>query len=296
MDFKYIKLISTIVECGSITKAAEVLNLTQSALSHQLKYIERIKGIQFFTRSNRKLNLTPAGKMVYDASAKILFEIHKLDVQLKNMNCLNSGKLRVTAACSTSYHWLPGVLRSFQQEYPNVDVEIVLENTPNPINEIIRGNVDVSIMIAPIENDNIEYKYLFKDELVAVFANQHIFSAKQYLIAKDFQDEHLIIHSKPLNTVVFYEHVLKPKGIEPRKISELPLTEASIELIKANFGVAVMSRWAVEPYLKAGLVSIKKVNRNGLYRDHYAAILKTQHKPEYLDRFIDYLTKGFGSK
>ncbi len=290
MDFKYIKLISTIVDCGTLTKAAQILNLTQSALSHQLKEVETLTGMKFFTRSNRKLTLTPAGKMVYEASGKILSELNNLNVNLKNFNSLNCGKIRLSAACTTSYHWLPKLLQSFKAEYPNVDIDIILENSANPINEIIKGNIDVSIVISPIANENIDYKFLFKDELVAIFSNQHKFNHKPFLIAKDFIDEHLIIHSKPLNSVVFYEQVLKPKGIEPYKISALPLTEATIELIKANYGVAVMSKWSVEPYLQSGSVSFKKINRNGLYRSHYAALLKSTQYPDYLEKFISYLS------
>lgn len=292
MDFKYIRLISKIVECGTITKAAEVLNLTQSALSHQLKEVETIMGIKFFTRSNRKLTLTSAGKMVYDASHKILLELNRLETNLKNLNKLNSGTIRLSAACTTSYYWLPKLLKSFHAEYPNVNIDIVIENSANTISEIIKGKLDVSIVVSPFENDNIEYKFLFEDELVAVFSKQHKFNRKQYLIAKDFKDEHLIIHSKPLNTVVFYEQVLKPKGIEPLKISELPLTEATIELIKVNFGVAVMSKWAIEPFLKSDSISFMKINRNGLFKSHYAAVLKSDNHPKYLEKLVSCLSQG----
>lgn len=292
MDFRYIKLISTIVDSGSITKAAQILNLTQSALSHQLKEIETKQGIKFFTRSNRKLNLTPAGRMVYDASAKILTEINKLENNLKNLNNLDNGTIRLSAACTTSYHWLPKLMQSFKSDYPNVDINIILENSTDPINEIVKGNIDISIIITPIKNENIKYKFLFDDELVAVFSTQHKFNKKQYLIAKDFADEHLIIHSKPLNTVVFYEQVLKPRRIEPARISELPLTEATIELIKVNYGVAVMSKWSIEPYLNSNSISYKRINRNGLFRSHYAAILKSLNHPEYINQFISYLSQS----
>jgi LysR family transcriptional regulator for metE and metH len=231
--------------------------------------------------------------MVYDASGKILSEINKLDSNLKNLNKLNHGIIRLSAACTTSYYWLPKFLQSFKLDYPNVDIDIVLENSTNPISQIIKGKIDVSIIISPSENENIEYKFLFEDELVAVFSKQHKFNKKQFLIAKDFLNEHLIIHSKPLNTVVFYDQVLKPKGIEPIKISELPLTEAAIELIKVNYGVAVMSKWSIEPYLSSGSISFKKINRNGLFRSHYAAILKSPDHPEYINKFISYLSRGF---
>lgn len=291
MDYKYIKLIAAIVDNGTISNAARVLNLTQSALSHQLKEIEDQQGIKFFTRSNRRLNLTPAGKMVYEASGKILSELNRLDSMLRNLNNLNYGKIRLNAACTTSYYWLPGILKNFKIDYPNIDIDIILESTANPAQEITKGNIDISIVITPTENKDIEYRYLFEDELVAVFSKQHKFNEKQYLIAKDFQNEHLIIHSRPLNTVVFYEKVLKPKGIEPYKISELPLTEATIELIKADLGVAVMSKWSIEPYLKSDRISTKKINPKGLYRSYYAALLKSDHRPEYLNRFVSYLEK-----
>lgn len=292
MDFKYIKLISKIVDFGTITKAADVLNLTQSALSHQLKEIETIMGVKFFRRSNRKLILTPAGKMVYDASHKILLELNKLEINLKNLNTLNSGTIRLSAACTTSYYWLPKLLKSYNEEYPNVSIDIVIENSANTISEIIKGNLDVSIVVSPIENENIDYKFLFEDELVAVFSKQHKFNRKQFLIAKDFKDEHLIIHSKPLNTVVFYEQILKPKGIKPLKISELPLTEAAIELIKANYGVAVMSKWTIEPFIKSESISFRKINRKGLFRSYYAASLTSTNHPEYLKKFVSYLSQG----
>ena len=291
MDFKYIKLISKIVEFGTITRASKELNLTQSALSHQLKEVENITGIKFFTRANRKLILTPAGKLVYDSSHKILIELNLLETNLKNLNKSNYGNIRLSAACTTSFFWFPRLLKSFNSEYPNVNVDIVIENSANTIHEIINGKLDISIVITPIENEHITYQFLFEDELVAVFSNQHKFNHKKILVAKDFKDQHLFIHSKPLNTVVFYEQVLKPKGIEPLKISELPLTEATIELIKANFGVTVMSKWALEPFLKSGLISYKKINKNGLFRSHYAATLTSKCQPDYLKKFVSYLSK-----
>ncbi|MFT3738279.1 MAG: LysR substrate-binding domain-containing protein [Breznakibacter sp.] len=277
---------------GVFSKAAGVLNLTQSALSHQLKEAETQHGTKFFTRSNRKLNLTPAGRLVYEASQKILPELDKLESNLKHIHALHSGTIRVSAACSTSYHWLPYVLKSFREDFPNVDVDIVIENSTNPVQEIIKGKIDLSVMITPISSPHIDYRLLFEDEMVVVFSKAHRFNHKQYLIAQDFENEHLIIHSRPLSTVVFYEKILKPHAIEPRKISELPLTEATIELIRSNYGIAVMPKWSIAPYVASGTVCIKKINRKGLFRSHYAAILKSEHHPNYLHKFISYLGKG----
>lgn len=288
MDYKYIRLITAIVEAGSLSKAAEELHLTQSALSHQLKELESQENMLFFDRANRRLTLTAAGRIVYESGRTILMELNKMDASLKSISSENTGKIRVMAACTSSYHWLAGVLNDYKAEYPQVEVEIVLDSKGDPIQEILKGRVDVVVMVSLEENELIHYEKLFDDELVAVFSNAHRFSTKSYVIAKDFKEEHLIIHSYPLNTVVFYEKVLKPKGVEPAKISALPLTEATIELIKAGYGVAVMPRWSIAPYIEKGTVSCCKINRSGLFRSHYAARLSGA-VPGYIARFIDCL-------
>lgn len=289
MDFKYIRLIAAIVECGSLSKAAEMLNLTQSALSHQLKEIESRQNTRFFTRSNRTLKLTPAGKIVYQSARNILSEIETLDMQLKNMDNSGVGTIRVNAACSTSYHWLPQVLESFRQDYPNVEVNIVVDPGCDTIQALLDSRIDVAIMITPQANPNISYTHLFDDEMVAVFAHGHPFENRKYVVAKDFAEQQLFIYSFPLETVVFYQQILKPKGVEPRKITALPLTEATIEMIRAGYGVSVMSKRSVLPYLESGRVACCRINRNGFFRSHYAAVLSNCRHPEFLDRFIFYL-------
>ncbi|HNW51906.1 MAG TPA: LysR family transcriptional regulator [Prolixibacteraceae bacterium] len=292
MDIRFIKLITIIVDYGSISNAAKKLNLTQSALSHQLGEFERQAGVLFFTRSNRRLRLTPAGQLVYDSAQNILAEVEKLESRLKNIQ--RSGRIRISAACTTNYHWLPQLVKRFKTNYPDVDIEIVIDISGNPVEEILKGNLDVAILNTPVENNKISYTYLFDDEMVAVFSHQHRFNEKSYLIAKDFEKEHLIIHSRPLSTVVFYENVLKPKGVEPLKISELPLTEAAIELIRADYGVAVMPQWTIRPYVESNLVATKRINRNGFFRRHYAAQLSGIEHPDYISSFIEYLKTGMG--
>lgn len=289
MELRFLKLVTAILNYGSLSKAANKLHLTQSALSHQLKEFENQKGIRFFIRANKRLHITPAGQLVYESAQTILSEVERLETRLKNLSTGQSGTLRLSAGCTTSYHWLPGVLGTFSENYPNVQVDIQLDATGNPLPEITKGNLDLAIVNRPLDHKEIEYINLFEDELVAVISKNHPWNGKSYIIARDFKDVHLIIHSKPLDTVIVYDEVLKPKSIEPKKISALPLTEATIELIRANMGIAVMAKWAIKPWLESGLVSAKRINRKGLYRKHYAARLQGMQLPDYFDHFIEFM-------
>ncbi len=93
----------------------------------------------------------------------------------------------------------------------------------------------------------------------------------------------------PLETVTVHKFVLSPAGVSPKKVTPLPLTEASIEMVKADMGIMVMAKWALQPYLKSNSIKAIKIGKNGLKRKHYVAIIANKTQPEYLTHFINFL-------
>jgi LysR family transcriptional regulator for metE and metH len=183
---------------------------------------------------------------------------------------------------------LPSVLKKFKGEFPNVDVSIVFEATHHPIEKLVEGALDLAITSNPELSSQIEYIDLFTDEMFAVVSPNHPWAEKPYVEAKDFEDVELIIHSLPLETVSIFRNLLAPKGIMPKKLITLPLTEASIELVKANMGVIVMANWALNPYLNDEIKSVK-VTQTGFHRQQYAARMQDREYPVYFDYFIKFL-------
>ena len=289
MEFRHLLLVKTIVEEGGISRAKDVLHLTQSALSHQLKEAETQLGTALFHRVNKKLVLTNAGQKVYDASKPILSEITKLKLDIAGLTTGHKGTIRICIGCYTTYHWLPIVLHKFSQVYPNVEVKIVIESTNEPIQALLRGELDLAIVNNNTKSDQIDHVELFKSEMFAVVPPGHRWVKRKYLVANDFIDETLIIYSRPLDSVVFYNKVLKPKHIEPKKVMEITLTEGIIEMVLANFGVTVMTKLEIKPFYEANRVSIVKINKDGLYRDHYIARLKDAAYPSYMQTFVGFV-------
>jgi LysR family transcriptional regulator for metE and metH len=281
-------LIKAIVEEGSITRAMDVLHLSQSALSYQLKEAELQVGTQLFYRRNKKLILTPVGKKLYTSAIKVLAEMDATDSEIKKMMNGENGVIRISTECYTSYHWLPAVLKKFNNEFPNVEIEIVFEATHRPIEKLMEGELDLAITSNPELIDKIEFIKLFADEMLAVVAPQHPWANRPFVQAEDFQDVTLIIHSLPLDTVSIYRTELIPKGISPKKLIVLPLTEASIELVKANMGVIVLANWALKPYLSNDIKAVK-INPEGFFRQQYVARIRDRAYPVYFDYFIKFL-------
>ena len=288
MEIRYLRLIKAIVEEGSITRAMDVLHLSQSALSYQLKEAELQIGTQIFYRRNKKLILTAVGKKLYATANSIIKELDAAECEIKKMMNGESGVIRISTECYTSYHWLPAVLKKFKNEFPNVEVEIVFEATHHPIEKLVENELDLAITSNPELIDQVEFIQLFSDEMLAVVCNKHPWTKKEYVEAEDFQDVNLIIHSLPLDTVSIFRTQLTPKGINPKKLIVLPLTEASIELVKANMGVIVLANWALQPYLSDEIKAIK-INPEGFYRQQYVARIRNREYPVYFDYFIKFL-------
>lgn len=289
MEIRHLKLIKAIVEEGSITKAIDKLHLTQSALSHQLKEAEYQLGTPIFLRTNKKLVLTKAGEKIYELANEILDKLAETQSEIKQMVFGESGEIRISTECFSSYHWLPSVLKQFHLLYPNVELKIVTEATHIPLQKLLDNTIDIAIVSDIIKDNHIQYTELFQDEVVMVVSENHSWADKKYVVAEDFINEHLIIHSLPMETVTIHQFFLAPAKVTPRKITPLPLTEASLEMVKAGMGIMSMAKWALQPYLSNNPIKAVKVGKNGLKRKHFIATRTNEKHPDYFHHFITFL-------
>lgn len=289
MEIRHLKLIKAIVEEGSITKAIDKLHLTQSALSHQLKEAEYQLGTPIFLRTNKKLVLTKAGEKIYELANEILNKLTETESQIKKMVFGEHGEIRISTECFSSYHWLPSVLKQFHLLYPNVELKIVTEATHIPLQKLLENTIDIAIVSDTIKDHHIKYTELFQDEVVVVISENHPWADKKYVVAEDFVNEHLIIHSLPMETVTIHQYFLAPAKVSPKKITPLPLTEASLEMVKADMGIMSMAKWALQPHIKNNSIKAVKVGKNGLKRKHFIATRANETYPDYFQHFINFL-------
>lgn len=295
MEIRHLKLIKAIVEEGGITRAKESLHLSQSALSYQLKEAEQQLGAPLFYRRNKKLVMTPVGEKYYKTAKKILRELGEAEAEVKKIVSGEKGVIRISTECYTNYHWLPAVLRKFEREFPQVEVEIVFEATLKPVEKLIAGDLDLAITSNPEPFAQLEYVKLFTDEMLAVVSRHHPWASREFIEPEAFRQTTLIIHSLPLETVSVFRERLIPQGISPKKLIVLPLTEASIELVKADMGVMVLANWALKPYLNDGISAIK-IGETGFFRQQYVARIEDRPYPVYYDRFINFLREEITRK
>lgn len=292
LEIRHLKLIKAIAQEGSVTKAGSRLHLTQSALSHQLRDVEEKLDVALFTRLNKRMILTPAGERLLTSAETVLGELKRAEEDIRQIARRGEGILRLSTQCYTCYHWLPSMLRLFQQKFPRTEVQIMVEATRRPLEALLDGKLDLAIVSSPVRNSKLVYKPLFQDELVAIMKPEHPLASRPFLKAQDFADEHLIVYAMPKEENLIFQKFLTPAGISPRHVSQVQLTEAIIEMVRAGLGISVMARWAVAPQLASGALRAVPLTGKGLHRQWSAAMLRNKSAPPFLTAFVELLANN----
>src|SRR6201985_638711 len=189
----HFRLIDTISKDGTLTKAAATLHLTQSALSHQLKELERELGIDVFNRNGKKLHLSEQGYRFLRSAEKILAEMKSLEEDINNYKMGRTGKLSISMQCYTAYHWLPGIIKYYKKRWPDINIQILSDATRRPLEYLMNGDLDIGIIRTQMVNTRIRYEPIFEDQLVAVVSKDHPLSKKDVIDIADFHNEELIL-------------------------------------------------------------------------------------------------------
>jgi LysR family transcriptional regulator for metE and metH len=288
VEIRHLQLVRAVAESGSLTRAGVALHLTQSALSHQLRDIEARLGTALFLRVGKRLTLTPAGERLLTSAHEVLATIERTEDVIRQMAGDRRGVLRISTECYTCYHWLPSLMKRYHRAHPRVDVRIDVSATNAPIPALLDGRLDLALVSDQVRDRRIVLQPLFDDEFVAIVAPSHRLASKACIEVQDFSAETLLTYS-PKEESTIYQRLLNPAGVAPAHQLQVQLTEAIIEMAKAGMGMGVLSRWAVEPQVRAGALRALRVTRSGFARRWSAATLKDLAGVPHVRAFIDLL-------
>jgi LysR family transcriptional regulator for metE and metH len=294
LEVRHLRLVTEIAASGSMTRAAERLYLTQSALSHQLRDIEARFKTQFFVRLGRRMVLTPAGERVLASARRVLVDLEQTEEDLRCLADGGHGVIRVCTQCNTGYHWLAPLLTTFGRRFPRVVVNVLADATDRPVQALLEGRLDLAILVGSPRDRRLRLRPLFMDEMVAIVAADHPLAGRTWLSPRMLAQEHLLIYSSAPEDSFVLTRILEAGGLEPARVSFIMLTEAMTELARAGVGVGVLPRWSAQRVIAAGTVRALSIGRRGVHRQWTAATLAAREEPDYLAAFIDLVAERAG--
>ncbi len=283
MKLSYLKLIRVVAEEGSLSKACEKLYLSQPALSHQLKELEDYCKAPVFKRIGKRMVLTELGNMILEKGNRILDNIRNLETEVESFQSQNEIKLTLASSCYTGYFWLPPIIKEFYKLYPDSEVNISHEATDDPLNYIVRGQIDLAIVSQKNQDYNLIFSEAFKDQLFVIVPPGHKWEKRRFIKVEEFSDEDVIIYPRPITA---FQKLLKTEKVFPKRKIKVQLTEARVEMVKAGLGVSVMANWAIKPYIERKEVIPIKITNKGLHRTWYIAHLKNMTDSEHLKKLM----------
>jgi LysR family transcriptional regulator for metE and metH len=245
IELRHLRTIKAIHEAGGLARAAEVLNMTQSALSHQVKGLEDQAGVELFVRRAKPMRLSAAGMRMLRVAERVLPEIAALEQEFRALRQGKTGRLHIAIECHACFDWLMPVLEAFRHAWPEVDVDIRPGLAFAALPALLREEVDVVISSDPETLDGVVFNPLFDYEPRFLAAAANPLAAKDEIAAEDFRDQVLIAYPVDRSRLDVFTELLLPARVEPRAVRPVELTAVILMLVAANRGVAVLPDWVL---------------------------------------------------
>lgn len=286
LEIRHFRTLVALRDTGSLVRAAQLLNLTQSALSHQLKLLEAHFGLALFERKSVPPQFTVAGARLLELADRTLPLVGEAERDLARLARGRAGQLRIVVECHTCFDWLMPAMDAFRQRWPEVELDIVSGFHPDPIALVLQHRAEVAIVAEQDAAESVDYHPLFRFEIVALLANEHPLAAKTHLTARHFADQTLITYPVPDEMLDIVRQVLQPAGVEPAHRRTTELTVAMLQLVASGRGIATLPLWAVQGYLERGYVSARPVGSKGLAGELHMACSAATSRQAWLSDFV----------
>jgi LysR family transcriptional regulator for metE and metH len=286
IELRHLRSVVAIAETGSISKAGKRLNLSQPALSHQMKALEDYLDTELFQRKSNPLRLSNSGQRLL-ASA---YEVEKLVMQcerdIARIADGKAGQLRIAVECHSCFDWLMPSMDAFREGWPEVEMDLVAGFQPDPVGLLVEDTADLVIVSQAKPRAGVKFHPLFRYEVLALLARDHRYTKKAYLTAKDFEKETLVTYPIPDDRIDVIREILQPAGINPPR-RKTELTVAILQLVASHRAIAAMPGWAVQPYLEKSYVVSRPIRKSGLFANLYVATTTERSSSVYMVEFLD---------
>lgn len=292
LEIRHLRTLSALRSAGSLVRAAQLLNLTQSALSHQIKLLEDRYGGPLFERKSVPIGFTATGARLLKLADLLLPEIETAEREVARLTQGDTGQLRVALECPTCFDWLMPVLDEFRKRWPEVEIDLVSGFHGEPEELLRSGEADL-VIGASCGADFTTFP-LFRYETLVVMAQKHRLAAQRRLYAADFEGETLITYPMPAQRVDLIREVLAPANIHFQRRSA-ELTVAVLQLVASRRGIAALPNWAIKNYVEYDYVIARPVGEHGLWSELHVSVPPAQQHKAYVLDFVNVIREQCAS-
>jgi LysR family transcriptional regulator for metE and metH len=290
----HLALVQAVDLHGSLTAAGAKLHLTQSALSHTVKKLERQLGTAVWYREGRSLRLTQAGEYLLAVANRLLPQLLHAEEQLRQYARGERGMLRIGMECHPCYQWLLKVVSPYLEKWPDVDVDVIQKFQFGGIGALFGYEIDMLVTPDPLRRPGLRFEPVFDYEQVLVVGPSHHLSSAACIAPQDLADEILITYPVAVDRLDVYTQFLMPAGVTPRRHKTIETTDIMLQMVASGRGVAALPRWLVEEYAGKVDVTPVRLGPDGIAKQIFLGVREADAGIDYLDDFIALARRPLG--
>ena len=270
------RTLEAIVRTGSFSRAAEALHLSQPAVSHHIRHLERAVGVPLLERIGQRTSPTEAGALLVDHAARAFRELEAARDAIRQRQGLIAGRLTIGTGATASIYLLPPVLRSLRRRHPALDMVVVTGNTPDIVAAVTRDELDVGIVTRPVTARALRVSTFYVDRLVAIAPPGRAGRRRAPMTPAELAAEPMILYERGGNIRRIVDAWFRRAGAVPRVAMELGNAEATKKLVGAGLGWSILSEIAVRPEARRKTLNVIRL---APALDRELAVVRRRDKP-----------------
>ncbi|WP_090847717.1 LysR family transcriptional regulator [Paracoccus alkenifer] len=296
LELRHLRTIRAIHDQGGLARAAEVLNITQSALSHQVRALEEQAGTTLFLRQSKPMRLSPAGLRLLALARQVLPMVEAAQAEIRGITQGRVGRLHIAMECHACFNWLLPALDAFRHGWPQVDIDVRAGLAFTALPALVRGEADLVISSDPEELPGVIFEPLFDYQPLLAVAAAHPLAGREFAEPADLATETLITYPMDRARLDVFSHFLNPAGVQPEAVREIELTDVILLLVASGRGVAVLPDWVMQREADNADLAALRLGRDGVTRRLYAAIRDEDRDQPFMQDMLRLARESRGQK
>lgn len=287
LERMHLAIVQEVEKQGSLTAAANVLCLTQSALSHSMRKLERQLGTDIWLREGRTLRLTQAGQYVLAVANRVLPQMTLAEDRLRQFAQGERGTLRIGMECHPCYQWLLKVVSPYLAAWPDVDVDVKQKFQFGGIGALFGYEIDLLVTPDPLFKPGLHFEPVFDYEQVLVVGRDHPLARADHVEPQDLLNEVLVTYPVPTDRLDIYTQFLMPAGVAPKRHKAIETTDIMLQMVASGRGVAALPRWLAQDYAQKMNVSAVRLGKHGIAKQIFLGARQADIDIDYLRAFVE---------
>ena len=289
MQIESLKVFCDLAETESFTKAAQINQITQSAVSQQVSALERTFKSLLIERSKKKFRLTREGQILYDYAKQLINTYDSLYSRLQEVRDIVSGTIRVATIYSIGLHDLPPYIKKFLKAYPTVNVHVEYRRSNQVYDDVI-GNVDdIGLVAYPVKDPKLEIVPLSKDKLVLICHPKHALAKEAGIALKNLDKQKFIAFEPDIPTRKAIDKSLKDAGVEVETVMEFDNIETVKRAVEIDAGISIVPQTTVAQEVAKHTLAQVELENGTLFRPVGVLYKKNKVLSPAMKQFINIL-------